>query len=70
MQWAGCIYHDENWWAKTDNDIEEDPKYLVDKSNLLDFLILQRQANLIVDMNYSRYCHIDEAIDDWKSCIV
>lgn len=35
----------------------------------MDYNTLQRQANLIVDMNYERYNNIDRAIENWKESL-
>ncbi|KAI0977521.1 hypothetical protein F4678DRAFT_413336 [Xylaria arbuscula] len=36
------------------NELEQDTKYLIDPNDVLNFLVLQRQSNLIVDINLGR----------------
>lgn len=36
------------------NEVEDDKAYKVDPKDILNSKVLQRQANLIVDMNYKR----------------
>ncbi len=38
----------------SDNALERDTRYLIDPSDILNFLVLQRQNNLIVELNQGR----------------
>lgn len=55
--------------SNKDNKIERNSHYKVDPRDTLDYNTLQRQANLIVDMNYERYNHVDRAIQNWKESL-
>ncbi|KAK3935737.1 hypothetical protein QBC46DRAFT_322766 [Diplogelasinospora grovesii] len=51
----------------TDNRLEKNRHYLVDPNDLLNYKVLQRQANLIVDMNYERNKLADADLKDWSA---
>lgn len=55
--------------SNKDSKIERNPHYKVDPEDTLDYNALQRQANLIVDMNHERYNNIDRAIQTWKKSL-
>lgn len=37
-----------------DNALEDNTEYLIDPNDVLNFLVLQRQQNLIIDINKDR----------------
>lgn len=55
--------------SNKDNKIERNPNFKGDPRDTLDYNTLQRQANLIVDMNYERYNNIDRAVANWKESL-
>lgn len=53
--------------TKVDNELEKDKGYLVDPSDPLNYNVLQRQASLIVNMNYDRNKLVQARIEAWKA---
>ncbi|KAF2456249.1 hypothetical protein BDY21DRAFT_364962 [Lineolata rhizophorae] len=49
------------------NGLEKDKNYLVNPADLANYKVLQRQANLIVGMNYDRNKLVQARIEAWKA---
>ena len=49
--------------TEIDNKLEEDINYVVDPTDALNYNVLQRQVNLIVDMNYDRHRLVQARIE-------
>ncbi|CAA7261573.1 unnamed protein product [Cyclocybe aegerita] len=50
-----------------DNELERDKEYLVNPADPINYKFLQRQANLIVDMNFDRNRVVQARIEAWKA---
>ena len=48
------------------NALEKDEGVKIDPSNVLDHHVLQRQANLIVNMNHERAATLASKVNEWK----
>jgi hypothetical protein len=51
---------------RADNHLETNPSAKIDPNDVLNYLTLNRQANLIVDLNHERARRAQERIEAWR----